>query len=434
MSGSSKLSQASFPCKHCQKAIFIPAGLPPTTAPCPHCGKEVTSPDQNAPAAGSSEPKGNQVDKPVRLEANQNKPDRPLQKEDLVTPQPTIGDGNQRRSKGNLAAVVAAIIILLVAGGVTFWLAQKWKQDKQTAADTSQDVPGENEAMSQQAWMTTGWKQEASKVLQDFMKATSPEERMKYVIPNEGVMEELKIFYPEGTDDSDIPMEAFGHVMGSKYDHERGIFLMKYRQPAQIDMRGYFAPIGSLDQVMGHEKSTLIEMAHKIDEHNLSKPIGINAFFKKTDDGLKLDASVFIQGKFRTFRAFVDYPRPGKTQVFRVVVNEALSHALRDDPNYRTYRLEDFAYPKDYVKVPVLVDSEAGKILSVLNWRGMNREKRLRTATVELGWTDESPSKLQIVKVVCWEFLGVGGEIGNTKPKQPVTPSVAPTTSDGDNE
>jgi len=424
MSVPSQLSQASFPCNYCQQAIFIPAGLPSTTAPCPHCGKEITSPDQSLPAVPASKPpeKKVPVEQPVRLKAPDKSPQKITRKNDIVSPQVSLGAGNKRRGKGNMVAVIVAILILLVAAGVTFWLAQKWKQDKQNPI--ASNSPTKEKSVSDESWKLMGWKEDASKVLIGFMSAKSPEERMKYVIPNEGVMEELEMYYPEGIDDTDTPMASFGHVMGSDIDHKRGIFLMQYRQPAQIDMREYFAPIGSLDRIMGQEASTLMEMAYRIDEHNLSKPIGINAFFKKTDQGLKLDASVFIQGKKRTFRAFVDYPQPMKKKMFRVVASESLSHALRDDRRYRTYRFEDFAYPKDYVNLPVLVDSEAGKILGELNWRGMNRDRILRTATVELGWTNKSPSNLQIEKVVCWEFLGVGGKVGNTVPKAPVNPPV----------
>lgn len=431
MKGSSKLSQASFRCKHCNKAIFIPAGLAATTAPCPHCGKEVTSPDQSMkPVPGGSDAgagagqadtaaapaaKPAPVTETIRLEAPKKSVAEAAQNEDLGMPRLAGGGGggNKRRGKGNMAAVIAAVLILLVAGGVTLWLAGKWEKDQQAdagGADRSADTP----TMSAEAWSLTGWKQDASEVLSAFMTAKTPEERMKYAIPNEGVLDELKMFYPAGSDDADTPQESFGHVMGGEADRRRGIFLMQYRQPAQIDMRGYFAPIGSLEAVTGQRLTSLLEMAHRIDEGNLSSPIGINAFFKKTDQGLKLDASVFIQGKFRTFRAFVDYPRPGKTQVFRVVARESLSHELRDDLRYRTYRLEDFAYPRDFVNVPIRVDSEAGKILAALNWRGLNRELTMRTATVELGWSDESPSQLKVIKVVCWEFLGVGGAIGNT--------------------
>ena len=73
--------------------------------------------------------------------------------------------------------------------------------------------------------------------------------------------------------------------------------------------------------------------------------------------------------------------------------------------------------------VPVLVDSEVGKILAALNWRGMNRERIMLTATVKLGWNEKTPSMLHISKVICWEFLGVGGEIGNTTPKNQPAPA-----------
>jgi len=426
MSGPSQLSQASFPCKHCQQSIFIPAELPPTTAPCPHCGKEVTSPDQGIqPVPITNKGDSNKgvkntvaapspvapVTETIRLDA----PEKPTQSasvnEDLGMP--TLGDANQRRGKGNKAAVVAAVVILLGAGAVTFWLANSWGKNQQ--GDVSQTGKAELiPTMSDEAWLKTGWKKDVTEILNAFMTAKSPEERLQYAIPNEGVLEQLKIFYPDSVEDTEAPKEAFGHIMGGDIDHKRGIFLMQYRQPAQVDIRDYFAPIGSLEVVMRQRESSLMEMAYRIDEHNLSEPIGINAFFKKTDEGLKLDTSVFIQGRFRTFRAFVDYPRPGKTQIFRVVVSETISHALRDDKRYRTYRLEDFAYPKDFVNVPVLVDSAAGKILSAINWRGMDRERVPRTATIELGWNNEAPSKIGIVKVVCWEFLGVGGKIGNT--------------------
>ncbi len=338
-----------------------------------------------------------------------------------------LGNGgiNNKRKKRNLGAILAALVILLIAAGLTFWFAKKWnKNTKNTkthqgnSSQTTKRTPEEN-------WLENGWKKDAAKVLASFMKAKSPDERMKYVIPNEGVKKEIETYYPKGTDDSDTPLEFFGYTMGSPEDHKRGIFLMQYRQPAQIDIRDYFAPIGSLEKVMGQEKTTLMDMAYRIDEDNLAEPIGINAFFKKTSEGLKLDASVFIQGKFRTFRAFIDFPQPGKSKIFRVVASESLSHEYRNNKDYRTYRLEDFAYPSDFVNLPVLVNSEVGKVLSQLNWRGLNRPRLQRTATVRLAWSNESPSRLQIREVVCWEFLGVGGEKGNTSEK-PSNPTPTP--------
>ncbi|MFK7909175.1 MAG: hypothetical protein AB8F34_01090 [Akkermansiaceae bacterium] len=332
----------------------------------------------------------------------------------------------KKKGRGNAAAIIAAVVILLLAGGVTIWLAQKWQKDQQANAspDTGKAPPTSDASGKQrEQWLREGWKTDASSVLAAFTNAKSPEERMKHVIPNDGVMDELKLYYSGGKDDVDTPADSFVHIMGTAQDRERGIFLMQYRQPAQINIREYFAPIGSLEAIMGQQETSLLEMAHRIDEDNLSDPIGINAFFKEIDGELKLDASVFIQGKWRTFKLFTSYPQPGKSKMFRVVASESLSHHYRDNPNVRTYRFEDFAYPKDFVSLPVKVDSESGEILSQLNWHGENKDLIYKTATVELEWTDDRPSKLQVKRLVCWEFLGVGGEIGNTTPASPEKPS-----------
>lgn len=425
MSGAPTLSQASFPCKHCQKAIFIPAGLAPTSAPCPHCGKQVTSPDQSKPAVGQVPTAMPTETQAVRLEPDPAQMAAPAEEAPRPSPglQPAGAQSpaaapaqnvSPKKGGGNAAAVIAAVAILLLAGGVTIWLAQKWKQDQQTNVTSGPSAPAQPEKMPRETWLATGWKKDASSVLEAFTTAKTPEERMKYVIPNDGVMDELKMFYSRGDGDADTPARSFGYVMGTKEDRDRGIFLMQYRQPAQINIREYFAPIGSLKAIMGQQEVSLLEMAHRIDEHNLSKPIGIDAFFKEIDGELKLDASVFIQGKFRTFKLFTSYAQPGKSKMFRVVASESLSHHYRNNPAIRTYRFQDFAYPKDFVSLPVEVDSEAGKILSQLNWHGEDRDRSYKTATVELEWTAERPSKLQVKRVVCWEFLGVGGELGNT--------------------
>lgn len=336
---------------------------------------------------------------------------------------PASVNSKKPNKKGNMGAVLAAVVILLLAGGATIWLAGKWKKD-QADGNSANLGTGTNLPMSGDAWIERGWKKEASSVLGDFMAAKSPEEKMKYVIPNDGVLEELKVYFPNGKTDTDTPLSAFSFSEDNRQDRERGIFLMRYSRPAQIDIREYFAPIGNIETVMGQETPSLIETAHRINEDSLSQPVGINAFFKKTDDGLKLDASVFIQGKFRTFKAFTEYPQPGKSKVFRVVASEVLSHALRDDATRRTYKLADYAYQQDFVIVPVEVESEVGKILSVLNWRGSSKRVFPRTATVEIAWTDTTPSVLELRKVLCWEFLGVGGKLGNTSP--PEAPKASP--------
>ena len=420
-------------------------GLPPTTAPCPHCGVSVTSPDQNAlpvsqpQAAGSTSEEmasqsKNQVavppapteDQPIRLNADQERAPVPPAAAAGAAPQEldkasnavfssiedikSLENTKTGAKKGTVPMVCAAIVILLLAGGATIWLAGKKEKDQTDSSDvTTVDQPAE----PKEDGIEEDWKEEISEVLNDFLIASTPEEKMKYVIAYKGVLEDLKTYFPAG-EVTDTPLSSFSFYDANEEDRKRGIFLMRYRRPAQIDIREYFAPIGSLEMVMGQASPTLIETAYRIDEESLSEPVGINAFFKKTDDGLKLDSSVFIQGKFRTFKAFTEYAQPGKSKIFRVVINETFSHALREDTSRRAYKFADFAYPQDFVNLPIEIDSEEGNVLSKLNWRGTNKSVFHRTATVELTWSDTSPSKLELKRVLCWEFLGVGGELGNT--------------------
>mgnify|MGYP000866435749 FL=1 len=437
MSDSNKPTKVSFPCKYCQKSIHVPAGLSAITAPCPYCGNEVTSPDFTESKAidavlkvvgevgDADEPVSvDLVDDAKTAQPRQGLADKkpldmggggvPIKKTaDLANPDEQLNENALSNSNEARFVWIVLVVLLSVIVALAVWLAY---QEESSTAESG--VPVENELAAtaeelRQEWLTLGWKKEASQVLAGFMDAKSVEERMKYVIPNDGVMEELREYYQPGSDDQDTPKEFFVHRSGAAKDHERGIFRMQYRQPGQVELRDYFAPIGTLDKIMQLEGATLIDMAYAIDKSNMSSPISIVAFFKEADQGLKLDASVFMQGKFRTFRSFVDYPKQDHKKIFRVAISESIDHELRGDQRYRSYRIEDFAYPEEHVTVSVKVDSEVGKALADINWRGMNRDYESRNATIELGWSKDKPSRLQIERFICWEFIGVGGSIDN---------------------
>ncbi|MDG1358477.1 MAG: hypothetical protein P8P36_09815 [Akkermansiaceae bacterium] len=424
MSDSIKPSKVSFPCKFCQKSIHVPAGLSAITAPCPYCGKEVTSPDfseleklDSKPAAidknddvESSVPvQGAAHKKPVILggDGTTIKKTSDLAHAETKSNEVGVGSGNEARF-----VWIVLIVLLSVIIGLAAWLAY---QDEGAVVEGGLQAEAEGSVTAEelrQEWITHGWKKEASQVLAGFMAAKSIDERMKYAIANDGVLDDLREFYPPGSDDRDTPIEFFAHRSGAIQDHERGIFRMQYRQPGQVELSEYFAPIGTLDKIMEIKGATLIDMAYAIDKSNVSAPIAVVAFFKGTEEGLKLDASIFIQGKFRTFRSFVDYPKLGHKKIFRVAISESIDHELRDDQQYRSYRIQDFAYPEEHVNVAVKADSKIGRALADINWRGMNREYQSRNATIELGWSKDKPARLQIERFICWEFLGVGGADG----------------------
>ena len=397
------LNQISFDCEHCQKPVLIGVGLPPTTAPCPHCGYTVTSPDQTE----------TQQEVVATASVVEESPEEVSQ---------------AAAKKGKIPILPAAIVVLLALGGVMAWVIVNANKEGDTAvspsedvaaastevpAESSPDVPLENpdDVIVQQPEVPAvmSVEDQTAQLLSDFITAGSPEEKMQYVIPNDGVLEGLENYFPIGVSDDDLPISSF--VFRGGNDQDRGIYLMSYRRPAEVGVHDYFQAVSHLDAITQKDDSLLDEVSHSSNDDISSQDLSVIAFFKKMEDGLKLDSSVFIQSKFRTLQAFTGYPQPGKSKVFRVALSEMVSHDFHDDDTKRVYRVSDFAYPKEFVSVAVDVDSELGDKLAVLNWRGTQQRVKQRMATVELMWSDDESPVLEMKSLLCWEFLGVGGEL-----------------------
>jgi hypothetical protein len=138
----------------------------------------------------------------------------------------------------------------------------------------------------------------------------------------------------------------------------------------------------------------------------------VHAFFKRMPEGLKLDWEIFVQTKYRTLQNFVELPESGRSGIFRVFIVEDVPEKGNAVAGTRTYRVVDPANTTDSARVNVKVDSETGRTLSPINWRGTKENRPItRTATVELKWSGEPSSpELEISRFVCWEFLGLGGQ------------------------
>ena len=398
------LNQISFDCEHCQKPVLIGVGLPPTTAPCPHCGYTVTSPDQTE----------TQQEVVATASVVEESPEEVSQ---------------AAAKKGKIPILPAAIVVLLALGGVMAWVIVNANKEGDTAVSPSEDmaavasteVPAESSPDDPIEILDEGIEppsvtpavmsveDQTAQLLSDFITAGSPEEKMQYVIPNDGVLEGLENYFPIGVSDDDLPISSF--VFRGGNDQDRGIYLMSYRRPAEVGVHDYFQAVSHLDAITQKDDSLLDEVSHSSNDDISSQDLSVIAFFKKMEDGLKLDSSVFIQSKFRTLQAFTGYPQPGKSKVFRVALSEMVSHDFHDDDTKRVYRVSDFAYPKEFVSVAVDVDSELGDKLAVLNWRGTQQRVKQRMATVELMWSDDESPVLEMKSLLCWEFLGVGGEL-----------------------
>jgi hypothetical protein len=120
---------------------------------------------------------------------------------------------------------------------------------------------------------------------------------------------------------------------------------------------------------------------------------------------------MFAQTKYRTLRNFIEIPSSGGKGVFRVFVVEDVPDQGKSVAGIRTYRIADPANTSDSTRINVKIDSEAGRALSIINWRGnKDGQPQTRTATLELEWVGTDSPQLTVSQFICWEFLGLGGQ------------------------
>lgn len=191
--------------------------------------------------------------------------------------------------------------------------------------------------------------------------------------------------------------------------------MMVYEQPPALDLEALFTPLAPLEVQYGLKQPDMLLGALGNTVNFTSEPLGVQAFFKLTPDGLRLDWDAFVQTKHRTLGEFVDLPVDGRTGVFRVVIQETVPQQESGSEGMRTYQVMDPAYlMEDSARIDVRVDSEVGRALSILNWRKTPGVRPVvKTATVELRWKRGQPPELEISRFLCWEFLGIGGELAD---------------------
>jgi hypothetical protein len=188
--------------------------------------------------------------------------------------------------------------------------------------------------------------------------------------------------------------------------------MLVYDQPPQFLLKSFFRPLATLEVEYGLEEAGLLFNTMANVSNFEMQPIKVSAFFKKTAQGLKLDWEIFAQTKYKIFGNFINFPDPGASKILRVIIAEDVPNKGKGAAGTRTYRLGDPANQGDATRFDIKIDTEIGRTLSVINWRGIHQTRQsVRTATVELEWTSnkEAP-ELKIKRFICWEFLGLGGE------------------------
>jgi hypothetical protein len=376
-------NQRIFHCPHCDGKITIPRNLPPTTGPCPLCGGIITSP------ADDTESVDDTASNPTRTERS------------------VIIDPEEQRSI--LPAFLTLGIVAALIGGIIWYAA---KESKKVAASNSGVVKKVDPVLNEAHYLREGWKAEATRVLTSFLQATTVKDKLPFVLNGAELATKMEETYGGGLIvDTNTPIGDFLPSDLSESDTGRGLFLMIYDQPAGLEMKEFFRPLASLEVQYGLEEADLLLSTVANVGNFSSEPLKILAFFKRTPEGLKLDWELFIQNKYRTLKNFIDLPELGQKKVFRVIISEDVPDQTTAPIGTRTYRLVDPANTADGPKVNVTVDSEIGRAINPINWRGTEGGQPItQSATVELTWAGTAKMPvLTISRFICWEFIGLGG-------------------------
>ena len=312
--------------------------------------------------------------------------------------------------KASLMPVLIVLWLVILGAGAAVYFVTK-EMGRNPAPPTIANSETEN-AAREANYIRVGWKKDAYQVLRNYMSATSAKDKLPHILNADALSQRIEDFYGGGViNDADTPAEAFSVYELSEEDRRRGLFMMVYDQPPQFEMKEFFRPLASLEVQYGIDEADLLLSTLARVGNFAMEPLRVHAFFKRTPEGLKLDWETFAQTKYRTLQSFLELPEAGLSGVFRVFIVEDVPDKNRLEMGTRTYRVADPANTSDTARVNVKVDSEIGRTLSIINWRGTKEARPMtRTATLELRWTgDPASPQLEIGRFICWEFLGLGG-------------------------
>ncbi len=396
--------QKKFECEHCHAPIFVPIDLPATSAPCPICQAITTSPALEA-APIQAEPQAVE-----RVEVAPIKDDRPSEYE---------GDVDSDRKKGGsglLWGLAGLTFLALLLGGL--FLFKKFRvQDPEpvtpVVASDQKDIELADLVVS------SGVEKEALTILEKFFSATTVEEKAQYVIGKEKTISDMRVIYQGDTiEKDDLKADFFSEWEMDSVDTERGIYLLEFELPKQFRLGQLFGPIADLETRLSLEAPDMQTRSKSLRENFEMEAVRAMVFLKKIDDELLIDWHTYVQTKNRMFRNFVNYPVSGRKGTFRVIIMEDVSTVYGDDTSTRKYRFEDPAHKnEDSAVIEVERDSDMGKILEELAWTDIPGKaagaKPRKGATVVLEWSKDPSPVLSLTEILCWEFLGVGGDPSN---------------------
>lgn len=382
--------------------------LPPTTGPCPHCAQEITSPSKENDLGPSIitqriplpfAPPHHNVS--IALNPGENQaptvpqaaPHAPVTPKVDSNAAPAVKGAagakpsltvNSKKRKSSLMPIVSGLAVVLIVGaGTLYFLSQGTKPEFDAPL-----VPTGKPAATDAAGPQTEWQKDATALLEKYIAATTLSAKLPMILNGDKLAAKIEAFHgsPE-INDLDTPAKDFKIFPMSEEEAEKGVFLMIYDKQTKLSS----------------EKKSLTSPAAR---SKVIPPIKVLAFFKRTPEGLKIDWEVLNQTKYQTLKNFLDSKKPPISGIFRVFIVEDTAKDTPATAGIRSYQITDPGNLNHRISIPVSSTSPAGIALST-DW---SDPKEVRTATVELKWTGTSATpQLEISRLVCWEYLGLGG-------------------------
>ena len=215
-------------------------------------------------------------------------------------------------------------------------------------------------------------------VFQRFVSAASSDEKLRWVLRSAEIEPQLREFYLKNPEPEPFSVSEFSPpAKVSTVDLQRGIaVLLKRSSDSRVDMI---------------------------------------AFFRQTEDGIKLDWESYIQARTKRLSHFLR-SSSAPSEVFRVRLTRSHYFGTGRQPAKTLCIQMDGLVPLEeppYVFVPD--DSPlAMRIEAELPWSASLKEGS-RYATVKLGWEQAinngtASGQLKLEELLCWELLGVGSE------------------------
>jgi hypothetical protein len=205
--------------------------------------------------------------------------------------------------------------------------------------------------------------------------------------------------------------DDFAAILTGEEQSDTPIYLLLYDRPVQMDIKKYLRPLVSMEVMQGVTPLDPLTKTLTEPENFEMPPLKIEAFFKQTADGLRLDYDLYLQTRHRTLYTFAESAPVGAKAVFRVIIIEDVP-LLPDKKNQRrVYRITDPIHISDSYRVTTALDSPASQQLSEIHWYDLSGVKsQFAAATVRV--SKHAEGEIHLDELICWDFDGLAGAPG----------------------